>query len=630
MFTDMVGSTAVAQSDEALALRLQDEQERLLRPLFVLHEGREVKSLGDGFLVEFDSALRAVQCAIDIQQRIHERNTDPARPPFQLRIGIHLGDVEARGSDIFGDTVNVASRIRPLAEPGGICVSEPVFGQVRNKLSCRFEELAPAVLNHVRFPLAIHRIRLPWDPNPGSVGPDGVTRLAVLPLANISLDPNDAYIADGLTEELITALSQVPELLVIARTSVLPYRATPKGIPQIGSELRVGRILEGSVRKAGDRLRITIQLIDVATQGHSWAQNYDRRLDDVFAMQSEIADQVAQALRVRFGHGTSARPRLRAEVQPDSYLAYIKGRTLMHEESEASLRAALQLFRKAVTLDGRNAAAHAGQAEVIRLLGWHGFERGVPRSEWDKAGRAAAARAIELDPELPEAHHSLGQILWDDAQWDAAEKEFRTVIASSPSHAAAHTTLGTILLERGRPEEALAEFQAAERADPLSLTALASLADLLCWMDRLDEAQVAIERMREVDPLAQRFHWQVLMYAWCRSDPVGVRREADWIIEHFQKERWHMEAICCALSGRFEEARTWIGQCDGSEGGTDPPIDIAFHYAVIGDLDECFRWLNVAVDRFQAPLGMWRTAPYLERVRSDPRFSKLLLRMNLG
>jgi adenylate cyclase len=348
MFTDMVGSTALAQANEVEALRLRDEQQVLIRRLVPAHHGREIKSLGDGFLVEFDSALHAVQCAIAIQQAVRERIDPEEVPPLRLRIGIHLGDVEVRGTDIVGDSVNVASRIESLAEPGGICVTEPVFGQVHNKVALRLEKIGPAALKGVQFPVSVYRVALPREGD-GDVPPSGVSPgLAVLPFSNISPDPNDAYFADGLTEELITVLSQMGGLRVIARTSVASYKSTTKGVAQIGSELRVSSLLEGSVRKAGTRLRVTAQLIDVGSEGHLWAKSYDRELDDIFAVQSELAHEVAEALKVELRASESARMEHRPSVRTDSYLAYLKGRIRLQQESaiasSADGEAALQEF----------------------------------------------------------------------------------------------------------------------------------------------------------------------------------------------------------------------------------------------------------------------------------------------
>jgi len=484
MFTDMVGSTALAQTNETEALRLRDEQEDLLRPLFAAHQGRAIKSIGDGFLVDFDSALHAIQCAIHIQERIHERNGRLGAVPLYLRIGIHLGDVEVRGTDIFGDSVNVASRIEPLAEPGGICVTEPVFGQVRNKVPHRLEKLAPQSLKGIRYPVDIYRVVLPWKVGRESSPDIETTGLAVLPFTNISPDPNDAYFADGLTEELITVLSQFGGLRVIARTSVMPYRASAKGVAQIGAELRVSSILEGSVRKAGNRLRVTAQLIDVRSEGHVWAKAYDRELDDIFAVQSELARAVAEVLKVELRPSEETRLKTRPVVRPDSYLAYLRGQSHVNEAAwradEDTLRDAQKEFERAISLDPSNASAYSGLATVIHLLG-SGWE-GAPRSDWVDGARRAVARAIELDPGLAQAHVSLGLIRTGDYEYTSAEEEFKVGLAANPSDSFAHLWYANLLMDRGRPEEALLQFRLAEGADPYSRDALFGLVQLLNWL----------------------------------------------------------------------------------------------------------------------------------------------------
>lgn len=239
MFTDTVGYTASTQANEGRTLDLLRQQVELVRPLLAVHQGREVKSTGDGFLVAFDSALKATQCAVSIQRRIHERNMEGGLAPIRIRIGIHLGDVVQSGTDILGDAVNIAARIESIAEPGGISVSGAVHEQIRNKIPEQLEKLAPTALKGLQVPMEIYRIVLPWtvpDTSPASAVPTG---LAVLPFSNISPDPKDEYFADGLTEELISVLSQLRDLRVIARTSVMPYKATSKGVSQIGAELGV-------------------------------------------------------------------------------------------------------------------------------------------------------------------------------------------------------------------------------------------------------------------------------------------------------------------------------------------------------------------------------------------------------
>jgi len=630
MFTDMVGSTTLAQSDEAEALRLQDEQERLVRPLFAAHQGREIKSMGDGFLAEFDSALRAVQCAIAIQERLHERNSQPGRSPLRLRIGIHLGDVEVRGPDIFGDSVNVASRIEPIAEPEGICVTEPVFGQVRNKIPNRLEKLAPRVLKNVRYPFDIYRVVMPWQgesPPSADRGPRG---LAVLPFANISPDPNDAYFAEGLTEELITVLSQVGELRVIARTSVTPYRSTTKGVSQIGEELGVSSILEGSVRKAGNRLRITVQLIDTVSQGHVWAHTYDRELDDIFALQSEIAKQVAECLKVNLLAREEARLDRRALPRPDSYLEYLQGRTRMHDFSEAGMRAAKEHFERAIQLDDRNAAAHAGLADVSRFLG--GIYRHLPKPEWEAVSREHAARAISLDPDLAEAHASLALILWDDYEYPEAEREFEQALSLNPSLAWARTFYADLLVDQERSEEALREFALAEELDPLSAVTFGEEIQVLIILRRLDMAASRLEKLGRVENFGLLYHSCRFFLYLTSGDMEQSLQEIDALNKLLpgRPEVVTGYAIYHAMAGNEARARELLRPMEALPEPIRPDSQIAAVYARLGDLEACFHWLDVAVEWKRMPPRFWRLDPSLARVRGDPRFQILLKEMNLA
>jgi adenylate cyclase len=301
MFTDMVGFTAMAQRDEGNAIRLLDEQRSLVQPLFTEHGGRVIKSMGDGFLVEFASAVESVRCAQKIQAALGRRNASvDAAQRVELRIGIHVGDILGQGEDIVGDAVNVASRLEPLAEPGGVCVSEQVVDQVRNKLPVGWEPLADARLKNVESPMGVYRLVAAEHGAMLSTplrGAGATIRLAVLPFSSLSVDPGDELFADGLTEELITHLAHETAFGVVARTSVMQYKGTSKGIREIGRELAVGSILQGSVRRSDKTLRIAVQLVDVGSEEHLWANRFDRELLDILAVQDEIAHGVARALQ---------------------------------------------------------------------------------------------------------------------------------------------------------------------------------------------------------------------------------------------------------------------------------------------------------------------------------------------
>src|SRR6266566_3307783 len=295
MFTDMVGYSALVERNEAFALALLEEHRRLLRSVFPKHQGSEIKTIGDGFLVEFSSALAAVQCGIEIQEEIAKRNS--ANPPqglFQVRIGIHAGDVVRRDDDVIGDGVNIAARIEPLAEAGGICISQQVFDQVENRVGKSLKRMGQVKLKNMMRPLEVYCVVCEGTaPGPPDLAPDskssGIQKsIAVLPFLNMSSDPENEYLSDGLTEDLIMAFSQLKGLRVPARTSSFAFKGKNEDIRLIGQQLNVNTILEGSVRKVGSRLRITAQLINVADGDHLWSQTFDREVQEVFAIQDEI------------------------------------------------------------------------------------------------------------------------------------------------------------------------------------------------------------------------------------------------------------------------------------------------------------------------------------------------------
>jgi adenylate cyclase len=629
MFTDMVGSTASARLDETSALERQDEQARLVRPLFASHQGREIKSMGDGFLAEFDSALHAVQSAIDIQQHLHERNSQRGVAPIHLRIGIHLGDVEQRETDIFGDAVNLASRIEPLASPGGVCISGEVYSQVRNKIPNKFRKLPPVPLKGIDTPIDVYAVELPWNGPERPATGNGPVRLAVLPFVNMSTDPADLYLADGLTEELITVLSQLRELRVIARTSVMPYKSTSKGVSQIGAELGVASVLEGSVRKAGNRLRVTAQLVEVASEDHLWARSYDREVDDVFRIQAELAREVTEALKVELRPADQARFGGRPAIRSESYLAYLKGLNMLRSVESSSMESAKAQFELAISLDERNAAAHAGLARATELYGmWH---TDAADRDWIRASRRSAARAIELDPGLAEAHAALAMVVWDDLDFPSAEREFKVALSLSPSFSEAHTSYGLFLSELCRTEEALLEYALAESADPFWNFPLFHHARLLAWLGRFDEASDVLDRFKNLDT-GRGYHLAAATYRLARGEVENAAQEVLLAVEATSdpREQGILRAWYLGLTGQPDQARSLLRQDPAFAEHGQGAHQMAEVYAQLGDLDECFRLLDKAVELRNIPIFPWRLDPRLANVRNDPRFQGVLKRLNLA
>jgi len=629
MFTDMVGYTASTQADEGRTLNLLREQEELVRPLLTLHQGREIKSTGDGFLVEFDSALKATQCALSIQRRIYERNAEGGFVPIQIRIGIHLGDVVQRGSDILGDAVNIAARIEPIAEPGGICISGAVHEQVRNKIPDRLEKLPPTSLKGLEAPMDVYRVVLPWVARGPSAPIPGSTGIAVLPFTNISPESKDEYIADGLTEELITVLSQLRDLRVISRTSVMLYKATPKSASQIGGELGVSSLLEGSVRKAGNHLRITAQLIDAQTDRHLWAKTFDREFEDVFAIQTEIAKLVADALRIELRPSEEARLDARATVRPESYLAHLHGLALMRDTSQASLEAARRQFELAISLDPTNAGAYGALAMCLWFFAlWY---TDLSNTEWVQKVRVSAARALELDPNLADAHLGMAAVFFREQDYAGMEREFRSALSLNPSHALAHNQLAQILEFQGRGDESLPEFRLAEAADPLWPFNLYHFEAALVRRRRLDEAWLRLEKLRALVPSEAEYHLRLGDYYFAQSDAPRGLEEMRRGEELETVDRWKpiYRAWILARSGKPEEARAILLREETLPAFSQIPTCVAQIYAEIGDLDECFRWLEKSFVAHNLPIMVFRLDPLYENVRQDPRYQSLLTRMNL-
>jgi adenylate cyclase len=627
MFVDMVGYTAATQADEARTMQLLREQEELVRPILADHGGREVKSTGDGFLVEFDSALKATQCAIEIQRWVHERNAKKELVPLQLRIGIHLGDVEQRGSDIFGDAVNIASRIESVADPGGISLSSAVQEQVRNKIPERLEKLAPVALKGLQGPMDVYRVVLPWAFPEVRVARFDRPRLAVLPLANISPDSKDEYFADGLTEELIASLSKIRGLRVIARTSVGQYKSTSKTVSQIANELGVSSVLEGSVRKAGNRLRITLQLIDAGSQDHIWADSFDRELDDVFTIQTEVAERTAGALQLELLGPERESIRKEPTANLAAYELYLRGVHAIGDETIEEITDSMRYFEEAIRRDPKFSLPYARLAYSHILLS---SETMSPKEAFPRA-KELIAKALELDPDSSDVHAALGNLaLQQDQDWVTAERELKKAISLNPSSIVARETYATLLRVLDRTDEAIEELNAAVELDPLMRLPLGGL-----WFVhqlRGDDA-VALalaEKLRDLAPHAPFSHVR-LAYSYARSGRVeDARHELDLLKGATQENLLTFKLAILASLGQPDEVRQWLKEREaGRSQHYVSTSEMATVYAALGEKEKVFEWLER--DQESGDRAFWNVYQFsvFDFVRDDPRFGSLLARMNL-
>ncbi len=633
MFTDMVGYTALTQSNESLAMELLERHNRLLRPFFPKFNGREVKAIGDSFLVEFDSSLDALRCAVEIQSFFHDYNTSSREDwRIHLRIGIHLGDVIHRGSDIFGDAVNIASRIEPIAEPEGICVSRQVYDQVSNKFDLPMTSLGEKSLKNVAVPAEVYKVVMPWSRQPvASLQTLAIRRVAVLPFASLSPDPNDEYFADGLTEELIDRLCKVKELEVIARTSVMSFKKKDVKAADIGRELRAGALVEGSVRKAGNKVRVTAQLINANTEGHLWSSKYDRNLDDIFAVQTDIAEQVAGALEVQLLPTEKSAIEKRQTQSMEAYTLYLKGRQLWNRRTKDSVDEAMKCFERASQVDPSFALAYVGIADCYTVMDNFGI---IPASELAPKIKQSALRALKLDATLAEAHTTyamaLAQYEW---RWEESELEFKRAIELNPNYATAHQWYCfTVLRCARRVDEEMREADRALELDPLAPIMTINKGQSFFVQERFDEALEYCNMALKMDPdffPAQTALAYTLVVMGRLNEAIAMYEKymQRWTIpENDKKLIW---AWVYARSGREAEARRILAEAIAQNDRSITPTSFARIYRALGETEKMFESLELAYLQRDGGLNWMIVEPEMKPYQSDPRLQQIKRKMGI-
>jgi adenylate cyclase len=494
---DVVGYSGLMEADEAGTLAgLKTLRRELIDPRMATYGGRVVKLMGDGMLAEFPSVVDALACAIDVQEAVAKRNVGiPDERRIAFRVGVNLGDVMVEEDDLYGDGVNVAARLEQLAEPGGIAISGTVREHVEGKLDARFDDAGAQKVKNIVRPVHVFR----WTPMADAAAALAAVStetaasekpsIAVLPFDNLSGDPDQAHFADGIAEDVITMLSRVRWLLVIARNSSFTYKGRAVDVQQVAEELGVRYVLEGSVRAAGTRIRVSAQLIDTSSRAHLWAQRYDRELEDIFALQDEITEAIVGALEPELGAAERERARRRPPSNLDAWSCYQRGLWHVYRFRLEDTVEALHLFEQAIALDPEFSLAHAGKSfcHFTRLFA-HLSDRF--EEELDVAYRAAK-RSVELDAKDPVAHMALGRAPSIGREHELAIAELETAIALSPSFAQAHYALGWVLSFAGRAEEALSCLEHAFRLsphDPLLFGFMNIRAVTLILMGRFEEA----------------------------------------------------------------------------------------------------------------------------------------------
>lgn len=500
LFSDMVGYSRLMEASETEALHLLGEFRRISGRTIHDHSGEIIDTVGDGLFAAFGSAVEAVRAAVAIQKELAAHNRrEGSRHPLLVRIGIHLGDLLQEGGRLIGSGVNVASRIEPLAPAGGIYVSGEVYQQVRNQEGLSFRDLGERQLRNIKEPVRIYDL-VPVEREVESKRPEApsvLRAIAVLPFQNMSPDPENEYFSDGMTEEILTRLSKIRELKVASRSTVFRYKG--KGIDprDVGRELGVGSVLEGSVRKVGNRVRITAQLINAADGFHLWSEAYDRNLDDVFKIQDEVSEQIAQVLRVNLTEAEKVQLSAIPTESIEAYEYYSRGRHLFYQYAREGHQAAIDMYLKALELDKNYALAYAGLSVCYAQFINRGWDE---NAIWLDKAQEAALKALGIDPRLAQAHFALGFVYEMREDWDREEGAMRRVLLLDPNHAHAHDSLGDVYYHRDQIEGATSEYQEAVRLDSFHPRALIQLAASYEKAGRYRAAIAQLQRTAEILP----------------------------------------------------------------------------------------------------------------------------------
>src|SRR5436305_4320508 len=595
---DVVGYSRLMTIDETGTLAaLTSLRKNLVNPKISEHNGRIFKLTGDGILIEFPSVVSAVACAVDIQSAMRTRNATEPAARIEFRIGINLGDIIVEDGDIFGDGVNVAARLEGIAPIGGIAVSQSVRDHVGKRLDLAFEDMGERRLKNIEAPIRVYSISVerPSGDVAASVGQERPS-IAVLPFVNMSGDPEQEYFSDGITEDIITDLSKVSGLFVVARNTVFTYKGKTAEVQEVAKHLGVNFILEGSVRKAGTRVRVTGQLIHGKDGGHVWADRYDRDLTDIFAIQDEITHAIVEQLKVKL---LPQEKKVIGQTPTDNieaYTYYLRARDFFHRHSLRYHQLARRMYAKAVELDPLYARAYAGIANCDSFLFLYYQEDVELESILE-----TSAKALALDDKLAEAHASRGVALSAGQRYEEAMAEFERAIALDPNSFEAHYLYARASFAQGKIERATALF---ERAAEIKQDDYQSACLLIQCYRSLSRAEDGKEAARRGITLAEH---ELTLHP---EDPRPA----------------HLGIAALIELGENDRAREWISRALAID--PDDPrtqYNVACGYTHLGEIDAAFDLLERLLPRVGPELHQWiKHDSDFDPLRSHPRYQKIL------
>jgi TolB-like protein/Flp pilus assembly protein TadD len=500
-----------------------------IEPAIAEHGGRIVKNTGDGFLAEFPSAVEAVRAAMQFQSGVNElASGDAEGSRILFRVGLNIGDIIVEAHDIFGDGVNIAARLESIAEPGGICISQTVFNHARDKVNFEVEEAGEQILKNIPRPVHVYRIIIGSGQRTVLPKSEVVLALpdkpsvAVLPLTNMSGDPEQEFVSDGIAEDVITALSRYPSLFVIARNSSFTYKGRAVDVRQVGRELGVRYVLEGSVRKAGNRIRVTAQLIEAATSNHVWAERYDRDLADVFAVQDELTEALTIALAPAIADAELRRAMRKPPDSLDAWAAYQRGLWHLSKATADDDGAAERFFRQAIDLDPTFGGSYSALA-LYQLQAAALYQR-IELADAQRSAEILARRAVALDGADAEARSCLGWALQARGEADDALAEIEQALSMSPNLAIAHGHRGATLIFAGRPKEGVAALNACIRLDPRDPYMAVRLLHIACGQYFCSEYQASIEAAKR---LTRSYPDFPMIYRWSAAALAQLGRTTE-------------------------------------------------------------------------------------------------------
>ena len=673
LYADAEGYSRLTGADEAGAHRTLSTYLDLFAETIKAHRGEVKHYAGDAVLADFATVSDALNCAVAVQQAIKEKNNEvPQAKRVQFRIGLNLGEVIVDRGEVYGNGVNVAARLETLAEPGGICVSGNVVDAVGAKLTLDYEYIGEHTVKNIDKPVRAYRVtegklglrpslslrrrlrlmrtsRLSFvmlallvvgvgmalyalNRSPPAPARAGLHRVAVLPFANLSADPENEYFADGITEEMISQLSKIRGLEVIARTSIMTYKGKDKKIDEIGRELRVGTVLEGSVRKAENQIRIAAQLIEVENQAHLWSQEYDREAKGMFAVQSDIAKSVAEALKIKLAPAERQQIEKKKTDDPEAHELYLKGLYHFNKQTTEGIAKSIEYYEQAIKTDPGYAEAYAWLAYAHEIQGWYGL---APEKEAFPKAKAMALKAVELDSSNAMALAALADMTVLDWDWSRAESLYQRSLSLNPNSAVTHDLYAiTYLSPIGRHEEAIAEEKRAVELDPLS----AVYPQDLGWV---------LQLARQYGASIEQFQKAVQMESSMTNAYRGLGESYAYKGMYAKSIEAMQNSVKFADGSPFALAS--LGWAYGVAGKKDEALkildtlkqkaklepvtasDFARVYLGLGDKEQALYWLEKT---YEERSGVWvlvyaKEIPFFDGLRAEPRFKALLKKIGL-